>query len=101
MVYVDQLKPCRTNRRWPWKESCHLIADTRAQLLDFGERMGLRADWFQNGEVPHFDLTAGMRARAVRLGAMPLEDGEFVKVIRNLRPRAEVPAQVADGTIPF
>lgn len=82
-VYVDKL------RDWGWRlgASCHLIADTEAELHEFAARLGMRRAWFQtrNGRDPHYDLTAGRRAKAVALGAVELEDREFVALLRSKR----------------
>jgi hypothetical protein len=79
-VYVDPLftwpitatKPAaralarRTGGRW-----CHLTADTLDELHAFAGRLGLKRAWFQNHpRHPHYDLTPGKRAQAVRMGAV-------------------------------
>lgn len=53
----------------------HLVADTHDELMAFAARLGLNPAWLQNPHQPleHFDVTANVRARAVRLGALPLE----------------------------
>lgn len=70
-VYVDEF------RRWaPTKIRCfqagssHLTADTVEELHAFAGRLGLRRVWFQNGRVPHYDLTMRKRERALELGAV-------------------------------
>jgi len=79
-VYVDSLflwplqatKPAaralarRTGGRW-----CHLTADTVDELHAFAARLGLKRAWFQDhSRHPHYDLTPGKRAQAVRMGAI-------------------------------
>lgn len=85
-VYVDDFGIPATvgavRGRWS-----HLIADTRGELHEFAARLGLRRAWFQdptvNGKpkaVPatraaenwHYDVTAGKREQAIRLGAVPI-----------------------------
>jgi hypothetical protein len=46
---------------WHRGPSCHLIADSVAELIAFAEQIGLRRDWFQPKSSPHFDLTAAGR----------------------------------------
>jgi hypothetical protein len=82
-VYVDKL------RDWGWRlgPSCHLISDAppgdNAELHEFAARIGLKRAWFQKStSAPHYDLTAGRRAAAVKLGAAELDDREFVAVWR-------------------
>jgi hypothetical protein len=68
-VYVDEV------RRWPTKIACfrngsaHLTADSVEELHAFAERLGLRRAWFQDGRVPHYDITPGVRERAIYDGA--------------------------------
>ncbi|GAB3042562.1 hypothetical protein GCM10027052_25810 [Parafrigoribacterium mesophilum] len=72
-VYVDdfQLQAVVNgmNRRWS-----HLVADSPDELADFARLLGLRASWIQKrgtrGE--HFDVTDGMRRKAIALGAEPI-----------------------------
>jgi len=75
-VYVDPLVMCPRSKRWPWPESCHLLADTPKELHAFAARIGLRHSWYQglpHHSIPHYDLTAGVRARAVAAGAVELK----------------------------
>ena len=80
-VYVDQL--CD----WGWKHgpSCHLIADSIPELIEFAVNIGMRAEWFQPRSSPHFDLTVQVREIALAAGAIELSKREFVGVIRRLR----------------
>ena len=71
--------------------ACHLFADTPQELHGFAARLGLDKAWFQDRNrrkqrvTPHYDLTPGMRARAVGLGAMEIEYKEVVEIIRKYR----------------
>lgn len=76
-IYVDTARiPARVGRhdaRW-----CHLMSDQidPTELHEFAARIGLRRSWFQAGQVPvhdHYDVTDGMRARAVAAGAVQLD----------------------------
>ena len=74
MVYVDKLRCCVPTKRWRYGSSCHLFADTEAELHVFARELGLKREWFQyHNWLSHYDLTAGMRALAVERGAL---DGE-------------------------
>jgi len=71
---IDFVKaPARKHgTRW-----CHLVSDTsHAELHAFATRLGLRREWFQRD---HYDLTPGMRAKAVRLGAVEVKALELVQ----------------------
>lgn len=68
-VYVDEI------RSWWWalppfhRGSCHLTADTEAELHELAERIGLRRVWFQPKSRPHYDLTPYGRELALAAGA--------------------------------
>lgn len=80
-VYVDNLR----DYGWRHGPSCHLIADSVDELIEFAESMGLHREWFQPKSTPHFDLTAGGRATAIEHGAIELDFRTFVKKLRELR----------------
>ena len=70
-VTVDEL------RVWPhakhacfMKGSAHLMADTLEELHRFAALLGLRRSWFQNGHVPHYDLSPRKRELALEMGAV-------------------------------
>ncbi len=44
-------------------------------LHEMAEKMGMRRSWFQDkSDLPHYDITASMRKKAIALGAKPLDD---------------------------
>jgi hypothetical protein len=71
MVYVDPLMPSVRWTRTGQTRSCHMYADTLEELHAFARRLGLLPKWFQAkpGHVPHYDLTANKRIRALMQGA--------------------------------
>ena len=74
-VYVDDMRaPARVGRlqaRWS-----HLMADSRAELIEFARRIGLRDSWIQNKPSGvHYDVTDPKRFHAIRAGAVPIECG--------------------------
>ena len=86
-VYVDQLRPCLPNRRWRHRQSCHLTADSVAELHEFACSIGLRRRWFQDRvDFPHYDLTAGKRNAALAFGAMPIDAELMLAFARRMRP---------------
>ena len=72
-VYVDEIKDwTNTSQRRGLRYThwCHMFADTRQELHDFADQLGLLPRWFQDHPVRwHYDLTPGRRAQAVRMGA--------------------------------
>jgi len=84
-VYVDPLfQTTRPGRgSWPYSQSCHLYADTSEELHEFAARLQLQKAWFQDKpRFPHYDLTAGKRERAIRLGAVEHTRPEFLAWFR-------------------
>jgi Protein of unknown function (DUF4031) len=59
----------------PFTGGGHLQADSHAELVAFGDRLGLRRAWLQTRprrpEHDHYDLTRAARERALALGAVP------------------------------
>lgn len=81
-VYVDSIQRWPTRIRCFQAGSCHLMADTLDELHAFAARLGLRSAWFQpHPRWPHYDLTPGRRAEAVRLGAVEV-GREFYRAAR-------------------
>lgn len=80
-VYVDDAlqdvsrRHGRTVLRAKWS---HLVADGTPELVAFGLELGLRPAWIQLADTPleHFDVTAGKRAAALRLGAIAISTEE-------------------------
>ena len=80
-VYVDNLR----DYGWRHGPSCHLIADSVDELMEFAIGMGLRREWFQEKSTPHFDLTIDGRKLAVEHGAIEIDQRQLVAKIRELR----------------
>ena len=66
-VYVDDM-------RAPYKGMvmCHMIADTRDELVAMAERIGVKRKWIQYPDTPkeHFDICWTKRKLAVQAGAI-------------------------------
>lgn len=77
-VYVDPL----TDYGWRLGPSCHLFADSLKELHAAAYDIGLKPSWFQVSKagIPHYDLTASRRKRAVRQGAI-----EFIATLEDLK----------------
>ena len=73
-AYVDDLQETHIQvslGKWPYREFCHLTADTIRELHDMAERIGLKREWFQpHRSYPHYDLTKNKRTQAVKAGAI-------------------------------
>lgn len=80
MVYVDPLMATKPSKKWPYRQACHLRADSEEELHKFAQRLGLQRSWFQghhrNPRFHHYDITASMRAKAIAMGARALDRQE-------------------------
>jgi hypothetical protein len=67
----------------------HLTADTHDELAEFARVIGLRQSWIQYPGTyrEHFDLTEGMRQRALRNGAIPITLRESVELRKGKREK--------------
>jgi hypothetical protein len=83
-VYVDRLR----DHGWHRGPSCHMIADSVEELIEFAVSIGLRPEWFQPKSSPHFDLTADARKLAVRHGAIEVNQRQLVTKLRELREKS-------------
>jgi hypothetical protein len=90
-VYVDDAIWARHGRKW-----CHLLADVTDELHRFAALLGIKQASYQGPpktSVPHYDLTAYERRRAITLGAVSCNRAEIVAVMHRLRanndPREE------------
>lgn len=85
-VYVDE--PI-----WEWrgKKWAHLIADSVEELHEFARKIGLRREWFQDKPLPgwpHYDVSEGMRLKAIDRGARKVSSRQMVYIIRRMRAEA-------------
>lgn len=98
-VYVDNAAiPATVGRhtsRWS-----HLTADTKDELHEFAARLGLRRSYFQTCQLNrrctpdicphwHYDVTAGKREQALRMGAERMDVKQWAEVIRARRSLTE------------
>jgi hypothetical protein len=84
-VYVDPLMRHGWNYRGNNIKSCHLFADTEKELHEFAERIGLKRGWFQNKNIPHYDITASKRALALKEGASNVDKFQAVSIWEEIR----------------
>lgn len=89
-VYVDPLFDTTALRsaKWRFTESCHMTADTHAELMWFAGMLGLSPSWLQHPGRPseHFDLTKGKRWQAIALGAIEItKDDAARRLLKSIR----------------
>jgi hypothetical protein len=62
--------------RWRGRLWAHLVSDASYdELHAFARQLGLRRRWFQGD---HYDVPTEVRARAIALGATPVEARELI-----------------------
>jgi hypothetical protein len=79
-VYVD----CATNSLGRMKMS-HMVADTLEELHEMAKQVGLKREWFQDHETPHYDLCQSKRRLAISLGAVQIDNRKLVELIQRWR----------------
>jgi len=89
VIFVDSIQRGRA----PWKGGAysHMTSDSNVgELLDFALSLGLRLAWFQHpprASHPHYDIAPGVRARALRAGAVAVTRREYVAAVHRLKER--------------
>lgn len=81
-VYVDSMfAPYRGMKM------CHMVADSRQELLDMVDKIGVDRKWIQHKGTPreHFDIAASKRKLAVSFGAVEVTRRELGQILRKKR----------------
>ena len=74
--------------RWQGLQWAHLLADDIDELHRFASALGINPQSYQGPprtSVPHYDLTAYERRRAIARGAIACSRDEIVAVLRRAR----------------
>lgn len=88
MIYVDPMMDCMPNANWRYFQACHMFTDSDdlTELHEFAKRIGLRREWFQaHYRLPHYDLTAARRVKAIELGAVSCGREKTVEEMKRRR----------------
>jgi hypothetical protein len=90
---------------WEWQglRWAHLLADDLEELHRFAAALGIHRTSYQGPPqtaVPHYDLTAYERRRAIARGAIACARDEIVVVMRRARARARTSGVAAATTTP-
>lgn len=68
----------------------HMVADTREELDHFADLLGVPRKWIQKAGTPkeHYDICKAKRAKALRMGAIPVDGRDLVAIFRSKAERA-------------
>lgn len=90
-VYVDELQVTSPTHQWPFSRACHMTADTHDELMTMARGLRLKFSWLQHEGLitEHFDLSAGKREKAIRLGAVQQTRREASRRIVKARDAAQ------------
>lgn len=80
-VFVD-------NARIEWRGNIwfHLVADTAEELHEFARKLGLKRNWFQgSASYPHYDISATLRATALRIGAVEASRTQMIEAAKAMK----------------
>jgi len=80
MVYVDTL-----DKPYMSMLMSHMVADTRKELIDMADKIGIKERWIQNyGKAKeHFDVSKVKKEMAIKHGAKLVSPKEIVRIINN------------------
>ena len=59
---------------------CHMVADSEEELHEMADKIGMKRKWFQEGKVPHYDVSKGKRELAIELGVTEITTKELVEM---------------------
>ena len=79
-VYVDAAK-----NPYGRMIMCHMLADSLEELHEMADRIGVQRKWFQSKNVPHYDISKSKRALAVQFGALEIERGKVIELVKKFR----------------
>lgn len=91
-VYVDDMRAA-----FGKMTMCHMVADSREELLHMTALIGVRAKWIQKRETihEHFDICLSKRALAVKYGAKQISMMELGRLLNARKLGQEyVPQQI-------
>ena len=58
---------------------CHMTADTEEELHAMADKIGLKREWFQDGRIPHYDVSKGKRFDALANGAITVTTKRIIE----------------------
>lgn len=77
MVYIDDM-----NAPYGRMIMCHMIADTKEELLEMADKIGVNKKWIQKEGTrwEHFDICLQKKKKAIELGAKEVTQMELGRI---------------------
>jgi hypothetical protein len=44
-----------------------------SEFFEFARKIGLKDEWFQDKDIPHFDVSKSKKQEAILMGAVPID----------------------------
>lgn len=83
-VYIDRYLDWMVAHKPYWLGGGHLFGTDLEELHAFAKSLGLKREWYQNNQFPHYDLVRSKRNLAIKKGAIPVAPGQIPeRVIRH------------------
>ncbi len=60
---------------------CHMVSDSIEELHEMADKIGVNRKWFQQKNLPHYDISKSKRKLALENGAIEVDERTIVKVI--------------------
>ena len=78
MVYVDNF-----NAKYRGMVMCHMIADTRQELFEMVDKIGVKRKWVQEYDTynEHFDICQAKKKLAIANGATEINFREYANLV--------------------
>jgi hypothetical protein len=83
-VYVDNARI-----RYRRMLMCHMVADTREELVAMADRIGVARRWIQCAGTyrEHFDVCSRMRIKSLDAGAQPISQRDLARFLADRKRR--------------
>lgn len=94
MVRVESLRKVEgESNGWKYKYCSIMTAESRDELQEFGDRLGLKREWMEfDGPRSFYKISANMRRKALSMGAIPEEIR--TEMTRRLLRRTDLPVNL-------
>lgn len=66
---------------------CHMLADSLEELHVMADKIGIQRKWFQNKNVPHYDICKSKRSAAIASGAIEIDRNQVAAMIMTWRKK--------------